>query len=166
MEIFFRYPKTAYDLGDILHHSTGQGDVWMLLVIDVLYQVQKPLFPLSLYQIQREGGLILPVEQVYYELAVLRDTKAPSLVGRITTIVAEDIDTSRPPIYPWVKIGSRPDWVPHFQPHAWREEKTVPFDLTELIAAQAEQVQKEGSLEVPRVSPSRAYVEYLLKHKQ
>jgi hypothetical protein len=166
MQYPFQCPKTAYSLGDVLHHSTGQGDIWMLLVIDVLYQVQKPLFPLSMHQIQREEGLILPVEQVFYEFAVLRDTKPPHTVGHMLTIVAEDIDTSPIPGYPWTKIGSRPDWVAHFHPHAWCEEKTVSFDLTDLIALQAEQAQKESLLEKPRVSATRLYAEYLLKYRK
>jgi hypothetical protein len=61
MQYLFRYPNTAYTLGDVLHHSTGQGEVWMLLVIDIFYQVQKPLFPLSLYQIQQQEGLVFVI---------------------------------------------------------------------------------------------------------
>ena len=134
----FFCPSTAYTIGDVLHHPTGQGNVWMLLIADILYQSNPPHTPLSLYQLQTDEQHRLPCDQIWYHMVVLRDTITPEWEGKKTVSLDAlvDVDPSPNPECPWIKIGHRPDWVPFLHMSQLNEGSKGVYDLSELIEAQ------------------------------
>jgi len=116
----------------------------MILIVDVFWQCYQRLLPWSLYQLQQAETLCLPVAQAFYTYAVLRDTASPLTAGAISHIDVDSIDHAPSGDFPWIKLGTRPDWVPHFHPPF--ERTTIPFDLDELVATQDRWLCGEGVL--------------------